>query len=309
MVKKAKTKPKKSSVTNGRVRQLSKKDAKLKAKKEAGKQPPIPGSFRLVAQVFEAMKTNWKVLGGIVLVYAILNAVFASNLLSDLNTSVNNIQHTHNLSAAFNGYGSLLGGSSGGSQTGSITQSVLLVLESLVIIWALRQLLASQKIGVKQAYYHSMTPLVPFLLVIAMIIVQLLPLTLGSALLALILSSTVSSGSLVTLIFGIFFVALACWTLYMVSASIFGLYIVTLPDMQPRQALRSAKNLVHFRRWIVLRRLLFLPIFILLVLGLVTVPLIVVASFLVVPVFFVLLMLTVLFAHTYLYSLYRGLIA
>jgi hypothetical protein len=186
--------------------------------------------------------------------------------------------------------------------------SVLLVLESLVIIWALRQLLAGQKISVKQAYYHSMAPLVPFLLVILMIIIQLLPLTLGSALLALILSSTVTDSGLLTFIFVIIFIPLAAWTLYMVSASIFGLYIVTLPDMQPRQALRSAKNLVRFRRWVLLRRLLFLPVFILLVLGVISVPLILLMPFLVVPAFFILLMATILFAHTYLYSLYRGLI-
>ena len=308
MVKKAKTKPKKSSVTNGRTRQLSKKDAKLKAKKDAAKQPPIPNSFKLVGQVFKAMKINWKVLGGIVLVYSLLNVVFASGLLSDLNTTVTNIRQTHGLSNALSGYGSLIGSSSDGSQTSSVMQSLLLVLESLVIIWVLRQLLAGRMIRVKQAYYQSMLPLVPFLLVIFMIIVQLLPITLGAALLSLVLSSVVTGGGLVTFLFVVVFAALAAWSIYMVSSSIFAIYIVTLPDMQPRQALRSAKKLAGFRRWLILRRLVFLPIFVLLALGVIIIPLILVLPFLVVPVFFVLLMISILFVHTYLYDLYRGLL-
>lgn len=317
MVKKAKAQPKKKVAATGHTRQLTKKQAKEKAKvqakKEALKRPALKGSFSLTKQVFISIRRFWKPLGGIVLVYLILNVVLASGLLSNLNTVVGNIRTdlngSHQLSKALSGYSSLLGGSSGGSQSSSAIQSVLLVLESLVIIWALRQLLAGEKVRVKQAYYHSMAPLIPFLLVAAMIIIQLLPLTLGTALLALILSSTVTSGILLTVIFAILFGLLAAWSVYMVSSSIFALYIVTLPDMEPRQALRSAKHLVRFRRWFLLRRLLFLPILVLIIMGVITVPLILVIPFLVAPVFFILLMLTVLFAHTYLYSLYRELIA
>jgi hypothetical protein len=43
--------------------------------------------------------------------------------------------------------------------------------------------------------------------------------------------------------------------------------------------------------------------------GIIIIPLILWASFLVEPVFYLLSMLTILFVHTYLYCLYRGLIA
>jgi hypothetical protein len=301
------------SVNSGpRVRNLTKKQRRIKAKKEVNSRQPLSGSFKLIAQVIKLLRQHWRILGGIVLVYLVLNIVFASgvsNISSAVSTLKDNLSGSTNLSSAFSGFGSLVGSSGASSSTtGSALQSVLIVLESLVIIWALRQLLADETIKVKQAYYRSSTPLIPFILVIFMIIIQLLPITFGAAVLSAVLTSAFSTGPLVTLIFGTLFALMAAWSIYMVSGSIFALYIVTLPDMQPRQALRSAKNLVRFRRWPVIRKMLFLPIFILVVMGVLIIPLILYATFLVVPVFYVLSMLTILFVHAYLYSLYRELI-
>jgi hypothetical protein len=154
-----------------------------------------------------------------------------------------------------------------------------------------------------------MYPLIPFLLVGLVVVVQLLPLTVGTAVLALVLSSAFTNAAAVNFVFAAVFILLAAWTLYMLSTSIFALYIVTLPDMEPRNALRSARNLSRFRRWTIVRRLVFLPIFEVLLIGLVVVPLIIFASFLVAPVFFILVMLAILYTHTYLYNLYRKMIA
>ncbi|MGA3150362.1 MAG: hypothetical protein ABSD10_01935 [Candidatus Saccharimonadales bacterium] len=311
MVKKgAKGQPKKAVAANaGRVRKLTKKQQKAKAKKQAQNQTPIPGSFHLTKQVFSVFRKFWKPLGGILLVYLILNIIFTTGFISDLNSTASTLKDTHHLSSAFSGFGSLLGSGTTGTQSSSAAQSLLLVLESLVIIWALRQLLAGEHIRVKQAYYRAMAPLVPFLLVIVVIILQLLPITLGATVLALVLSTAITSSSFLTVIFSTLFALLAAWSFYMLCSSIFALYIVTLPDMQPRQALRSAKELVHFRRLQIMRRLLFLPICILVIMAVIIIPLILLVPVLVVVAFFALAMLAILFAHTYLYSLYRGLIA
>jgi hypothetical protein len=78
--------------------------------------------------------------------------------------------------------------------------------------------------------------------------------------------------------------------------------------MQPRQALRSAKDLVNFRRLTVIRKVLFLPLLIFIVMGLVIIPLILMASGVVPAAFYILSMLAILFVHTYMYSLYRGML-
>ena len=306
MAKKGKPQP---SAFSMRLRQGTKAQKRVQAKKTAAKQT-APTSFSVLDQVFRLFQKHWKVLGGIMLVYLVLNIVFANGLSTVINnfSSVkDNLAASRNFSGALDGFGSLLGGSAGGSESASVIQSVLVVLASLVIIWALRQLLAGKKFSVKEAYYGSMFPLIPFLLVILVIIIQLLPITLGAGLVALIVSALSSSG-LATFIMVLLFLPLFAWSVYMLSSSIFALYIVTLPDMQPRQALRSAKKLVSFRRLKIIRRLLFLPIFILVVMAVVILPLILYVHILVVAVFYLLSILAFLFAHTYLYTLYRGLL-
>lgn len=302
---------------NARVRQLNKKQQRTKAKKEARGRAPVPTSFNLTKQVFELIRTNWRVLGGIVLVYLILNIVFASGI-SSLSTSVNSIKadlnntgvHAHPLVTGTAGFLTLVGSSGAvSSATGSALQSALIILESLVIIWALRHLLAGQVFSVKQAYYNATGPLIPFLLVLAVLFIQLLPLTFGSLVLTGIAASVGTISGIWTAFFVALLILLAAWSVYMVSSSIFAAYIVTLPNMQPRQALASAKKLVEYRRSIVLRRVLFLPVLVLVVMGIVIIPLILFATFLVVPVFYILTMLSILFVHSYLYSLYRGLLA
>lgn len=300
--------------TGPRTRKLTKKQAKAKAKKEARQRQPIIGSFRLIWQVFGIFKRYWKPLGGIVLVYLILNIVFASGI-SNISSSFDTIKSDLNaqggpqLWSAAGGFAGLLStAGAASSATGSALQAMLFVIESLVIIWALRHLLADQPVTVKLSYYRSMTPLIPFLLVIVVIIIQLLPVTIGGAALAAVATSVFTNAAVATAAAAIAFVLLAAWSLYMVCASVFGLYIVTLPDMQPRQALRSARELVAFRRLVVIRKILFLPIFLFVVIGAITVPLILYAPVVVPWVFYVLSMLAILFIHSYMYSLYRSLL-
>jgi hypothetical protein len=310
----SKKRPKKTVAAAGRTRKLTKKQQKAKVRQEARRRKPIIGSFKLTWHVFEVFRSHWKTLGGIVFVYLILNIIFASgisNISSAFSTikSDLNIGGGHALWHAAGGFTSLVGSAGASSSaTGSTLQSVLFILESLVIIWALRHLLAGQSISVKLAYYRAMTPLIPFLLVVAVIIIQLLPMTIGGIVLAAVSTSVFTSSGVATVFSATGFVLLSAWSIYMVSASVFALYIVTLPDMQPRQALRSAKDLVRFRRWAVIRKVFFLPIFILVVMGVVTVPLILYAQRIVPEVFYLLSMLAILFVHSYLYSLYRELL-
>jgi hypothetical protein len=308
-----KKQPKKAAATAGRTRKLSKKQQKAKAKTEARKLKPVIGSFKLTWGVFKVFREHWQPLGGIVLVYLILNVIFASGV-SNISTTFINIKNDLNgggqgLWHAAGGFGSLLGTAGASSSgTGSALQSMLFVLESLVIIWALRHLLSGQAVSVKLAYYRSMGPLIPFLLVIFVVIIQLLPVSLGGVILAAVATSVFTSATAITIITAIAFALLAAWSIYMVSASVFAVYIVTLPDMTPRPALRAARDLVRFRRWTVIRRVFFLPLFLLLLLGVIIIPLILYAQAIVPIVFFMLSMLSILFIHTYLYTLYRELL-
>lgn len=310
---KATTAKSRAESSAGRTRKATKLGKRRYEKQTTRKFTPLPSSFKLVGDSFLLIRKHWRVLGGIVAIYLILNMIFVG-ALSNIGGAVDqirvNFQATgaKHFAEALSGLGTLIGSSgTSGSGSASVLQLFLVIIESLVIIWALRQLFSGQAIRVKQAYYNAAMPLIPFLLVLGVFFLQLLPLTLGSALITALATSLFSS-AVATIIIGTIVVLLATWSFYMLSGSIFALYIVTLPEMQPRQALRSAKNLVRFRRWAVIRKGLFLPVFLLLAFAAIIIPLILYADWVVAPVFFVMTMSSILFIHTYMYNLYRGLL-
>ena len=171
-----------------------------------------------------------------------------------------------------------------------------------------RQVLSGKQPRIRDAYYKGMTPLIPFMLVLLVIGLQLLPLLIGSALYSMVMSNGIAVYFIEKLLWTLLFIGLALWSLYMISASVFALYIITLPEMTPVKALRSARELVRHRRWTVLRKILFLPLVLLLVTALIMVPIIILATVVVQWVFFGLTIFALLVVHGYAYTLYRELL-
>lgn len=295
-----------------RVRKGTRKQRKAAAKKEVAGRSNIIGSFKLTAEALSVLKKFWRPLGGVFLVFLVLNLIFVGSLIGSFRGIVsdarNNGPPTSEFSRALDSFGVLLVGN-GSSGNSSGPQTVLLILGSLVFIWSIRQLLAGEKISTKEAYYKAMTPLVPFLLILFVIAVQSIPMIIGIVALSLVVDGYTAGNALVSSGFVLLFITLTTWSLYMLSSSIFAAYIVTLPAIQPVRALRSAKNLVKFRRFTVMRKILFLPFFILVLMGVIIVPLLLVASFFVAPMFFILSAFAVLYVHVYLYSLYKRMLS
>lgn len=193
-------------------------------------------------------------------------------------------------------------------QAASVYQMVLVVLISLVVIWALRQTHAKQLVTVKESYYRATYPLVPFVLVLCVLGLQMLPFMAG----AFLYNATVASGLAVTgieiVLWSFLAFLLAVWTAYMITATAFALYIITLPDMTPLRALKSARTLVQFRRWTIMRKVLFLPLVTLLIGAAVLLPVIMFVTPASEVLFLLLSAAAVPFGHSYMYSLYRELL-
>ncbi len=190
----------------------------------------------------------------------------------------------------------------------STYQSMIVIIVSLVVIWALRQTHAGSKVRVKESFYKAMYPLLPFILVLFVIGLQFIPFIMGATIFGTVVSNGLAVTVVETVLWGCLFFLLAVLSLYMVSSSVFALYIVTLPDMQPMQALRSARELVRYRRWTVLRKVLFLPCILLIIAAVVTIPIIIFLAVIAEPLFLVLTAAFVVFVHSYLYTLYRELL-
>lgn len=100
-----------------------------------------------------------------------------------------------------------------------------------------------------------MTPLVKYLLVLAMFGVQLIPMALGGYLMSVVVSSGIFFGWELWAA-GFVFALLAIWSLWLITHTMFATFITTLPDMTPVKSLRSAKKMVYRRRLLIWRKLL-----------------------------------------------------
>lgn len=276
----------------------------------------LPNAFKVSKAAALVLWQNKTLFIAIALIYGILNIILVRGLAGSVDVGSLRDQ----LNQAFNGhlghfaanltvFAVLIGSSGNGTSTDAgAWQLFLILIMSLVVIWSLRQRLAGTEIRVRDGFYHGVYPLIPFVLVLIVIGIQLLPLVIGASLYSIIISGGIAVTAIEKIACLLILILLAAWSFYMVCSSVFALYIVTLPDMTPMKALRSARELVRYRRWTILRKILYLPIVLLIIAALIVVPIIIVAAPAAQWVVFALSMIAIIVVHAYMYTLYRELL-
>lgn len=280
--------------------------------------PALIGGFRLFVMTLKGLYKNKRLFGGILIIAFILNVLLVRGLSSA--TSLTDLKGV--LDGIFTGtsgkftsgaalFAVLVGGSgSAPTEIAGVYQSFLFILFSLAYIWALRQtsVVAAGKLRIRDPFYKGMYPLIPFVLVLGVIGLQLLPLAAANFLYAVVITGGLAVTLLEQALWLVLIFLLATLSLYMVSSSIFAFYIVTLADMTPLQALRSARELVRFRRWSIVRKLLVLPFCLMLIGALIVIPLIIISPALAEWIFYILSIAALPVLHAYMYQLYRKLL-
>jgi hypothetical protein len=276
----------------------------------------LPNVWQLTRQTAETLWQHRKLFIGITLTYGLLNLILVQGLanstnVASLKTELNQVftGHLGSVASSLSIFVVLVGGAgNSSSQTAGAYQLFLALITSLAVIWALRQILAGGKIRIRDAYYRGMYPLIPFILVLIVVGLQLIPLLIGSLLYGTVTTNGIAVSGAEKALWALLYAVLALLSLYLISASLFALYIVTLPDMTPLKALRSARELVRRRRWTVLRKVLWLPLLLLVVAAIIMVPIIIWLTPLAQWVFFLLTMFALVAVHAYMYTLYRELL-
>lgn len=289
--------------------------SKKKAKPSALKK--LPSAWKLTKKTAQLIWENKKLFLLLTLVYGILSIVLVKGFSSasnvgELKEQLNQV-FTGNLGSLASGLGVFVAlvGSSGStpSETGGAYQFFLGIVTSLAIIWTLRQLMSGvKKLRVRDAYYQGMYPLVPFILVLLIMGIQMLPMLIGSSIYSLVVTNGIAIHLIEKVLWFGLFVGLSALSLYWLSSSLIALYIVTLPNMTPIKALRSAKELVQGRRLAVVRKVLWLPLVMLITSAILMLPIIIWITPLAQWVFFLLTMFVLVVVHAYMYGLYRELL-
>jgi hypothetical protein len=309
--------PLRSRRSGQRIRRLPRlKSRKLRRELRAN-QPKVGGSFRRLGRVFILIKQHPRLFLGITAAYALLTIL----LVRGLGGAVHIGELKPTLQELFQGvrFGKAVTTaalfttlfSTAGTATlanGAAYQAILLIVISLVVIWSLREIYAGRQPTIKDSFYKSMSPLVQFVLVALIIGLQLTPMLLGNWLYSAVMSGGIAIAATEKLIWIILFGCLFALSLYLICASLFALFVVTLPDMTPLKALRNARLLVRYRRWTILRKILFLPIALFVLAAVIMLPFLLWLPAVAEWVFFVLTLFGWLVALIYLYGLYRELI-
>ena len=278
--------------------------------------PKLPSSFRLSKMTLQFLAKNWKVIGGILLIYGVLNIVLVRGLdgganIGQLKSGTDNLFHggIGHIASGLTIFGILLTSSnSAASAASGVYQTMLLLIVSLALVWSYRQLLAGHVIRIRDGFYSGMYPLIPVLIVLAAIGLELLPALIGSWLYGVFIQDGIATTSFEQLLSLVILIGLACWSVYLICSTVFALYIVSLPNMTPRKAMLSARELVRYRRWPILRKFLLLLLILLVAGAIIMLPFILLVPALAQWIFFVLTVVAIALAHAFSYMLYRELL-
>jgi hypothetical protein len=286
-----------------------------KARLKQSKSLPTP--IQLLCQTAGLIKQNPRPFGVIILISLILSLLFVQGLGTSFEISQvkQNIEDlfggtSGKISTAFALFGYLLGSAgSAPSQLSGVYQMFLVLIISLATIWLVRQLLADERPKAKDAFYKGMYPLIPFVIVIFVIGLQLLPLLLGNMLFGTVIGNGLAVTAPEKILWGLLFAGLALLSFYMITSSLFAAYIVTLADMTPLQALRSARGLVLHRRLGIWLRIIILPLVMIIVSAVILMPLLIIAPPIIAQMLFLVIAAgSLVIFHTYMYLLYRALL-
>lgn len=279
----------------------------------------LPSGRKIFKKATRLLWNNKRLFLGILLIYCLASLVLVKGLsiTNDLKSTKDTLDET-----VGGGWGHVVTGvtlltllagtiNNPATEVGGAYQSLLFVIVSLVTIWALRKSLANKskiKIQAREAYYQGLYPMIPFVIVIVVIGLQLIPVMLANFLYSIVISGGLAVTVLEKALWIMLFLLLVLLSCYMITSSLFALYIVTLPDVRPMQALRSARELVRYRRPLVMRRLLFLPVALLFLSIIIMLPFVFLSPSFAEWLFFFVSMGWVVVAHSYLYMLYKELL-
>lgn len=287
------------------------------------KYKPLPSSWALWKVALSTVWRHKKTIGIFLVVYGILYFIFVRGLSDGIDLGALKTQVKETLGISLTGtissitlFGVLLTTSNGTTnETAAIYQIILLGVGSLAFIWLLRQLTAQgtpMKVRVRDGFYRGMQPMIPFMLVCLVLLLELVPMMAASYIFNTVQSNSLLTSGVELFSVGIVVVMLTILSLYLLSGSIAALYIVTLPGAEPINSIRASHELLRMHRWSVIRKLLILAFFILASAALIFIPLLLLLpsglEWIAQYTFFACSILTFAVAHSYLYTLYRSLL-
>jgi len=292
----------------------------------------MPGYWSFTNFVRATLWRNWKLFGGLALVYIVMTIVISgigaqesySNLSDALKQSSGDLFKGNFGSVGQAGlllFTSITTGLSPNlTQAQSVLGGLVFFYAWLASIWLLRNTLAGNKPRLRDGLYNSGSPVLATIAVGLIVIAQLLPASIAIIIYSAAQTSGLLEGGVSAMLVWSGVILLGLLSLYWITSSFIALVIVTLPGMYPMQAIRTAGDLVIGRRTRVLLRLAWLLLIIVLTWIIIVIPIILFDAWLkqlvpaiqwlpLVPLTIIALgSITLIFTTSYIYLLYRRIV-
>lgn len=288
----------------------------------------VPGMMYHILNSFRLIFKNWKIFVPLLIVMVVASILFVGLMSEDTYAE---IQTVIDKTAAENGAnigtfaksGLLListvftGGLSANTTAGAwVFVALIFLIIFLVTIFILRHKMAGNKVGLRDALYNSMTPLLSSFVVLVVAVIQTIPIML----LIIAYSAAIETHFLDTPFYAFLFLAFAVLMIllsgYLLSSSIMALVAVSAPGLYPLDALKTASELMAGRRIRFILRMVALIITLVVMWALIMMPLIMFDLFMkqfewtrfipFIPICLVMMTcFTAIYVSTYFYTYYR----
>ncbi len=221
----------------------------------------VPGITYHIFATFKIIFKNWKLFVPFIIIVVLLDVVLIGIMSEDTYTQFQQILDETSDKLAGGDIGNVAkaglllistvttGGLSGeSSEAASVFGVIIFIVIWLVTIFLLRHRLAKHKVKLRDALYNAMTPMISTFVVLAVVVVQCIPIFL----LIIVYSAAVQTEFLATpfyaLVFFIFAALMLLLSGYLLSSSLIALIAVSAPGMYPMRALFTASDLMMGRR-------------------------------------------------------------
>jgi len=292
----------------------------------------LPGYWSFTNTVRKTLWQHKKTFFWLFIIYIILTAILVGITSQDSYSQISDTLRTTGGDLFKGNWGEvgqagmlLLIGATGGStstltDTQQVYAGILILFTWLTTVWLLRAILAGKKPKLRDGLYSAGAPALSTLLVIALGVVQLLPVAIAFLGFSGVMSAGLAVSGVESMVFWMVVLLLVSLSLYWLTSTFFALVVVTLPGMYPMQAIRAAGDLVIGRRFRILLRLLWVALTVIITWAVIMIPIIIFDAWFkgtslsvqwvpIVPVALLLMTTaTIIWVASYVYILYRRIV-
>ena len=292
----------------------------------------LPGYIAFTKYVWNVLWKNKKVFISLALKYCVITIFMVGAVSQDYYSQMSEILKGTGGDAFSDGMGKIGGAGllflaalSGGFQELDNVQQIyaglIILMTWLATVWLLRNILAGNKVKMRDGLYNSGSPIISTLLVALLLLVQLLPIAITLIAYVAAISTGLLNGGVEAMLFWFMALLLVTLSLYWMTGTLFALVIVSLPGMYPFKAIKAAGDMVVGRRFRILLRLIWMLLCTVVVWAVIMIPVIIIDSWIksawpiinwipIVPLLILVMSsLSVVWISSYVYLFYRKVVA